>query len=127
VYPLLKHLHLLFIALSFIIFVLRGFWMLNGSALLQKKIVKVAPHIINTLMLLTGIAIAVYLKLSPGDHPWLLAKIIGIVIFILLGVALVKADKKTVKLGLWVLALVVFIDIAAIAASKNPWGLLNFF
>ena len=126
-YPLLKHLHLLFIALSLITFLLRGFWMLNGSAMLQKKIVRIAPHIINTFMLLTGIAIAVYLKLSLGDHPWLIAKIVGIVLFIALGVAMVKAGNRGVKLGLWLLALLVFIDIAMIAVSKSPWGLLNIF
>jgi len=127
VYPLLKHLHLFFIALSFITFFLRGIWMLNGSGLLNKKIMKIAPHIINTLMLLSGIGIAVYLGLSPGDHPWLLAKLAGIVIFIALGIVAFKASKPGVRLGLWVLALVVFIDIAAIAISKSPWGLLYFF
>jgi uncharacterized membrane protein SirB2 len=101
--------------------------MLNGSGLLNKKIMKIAPHIINTLMLLSGIGIAVYLGLSPGDHPWLLAKLIGIVIFIALGIVAFKASKPAVRAGLWILALVVFIDIAAIAISKSPWGLLNFF
>lgn len=126
-YPLLKHLHLFFIALSFIIFFLRGIWMISGSTILQNKIVKIAPHIINTLMLLTGIAVAVYLKLSPEDHPWLIAKIIGIVVFIILGIAAFKAGQPKVRLGLWLMALIVFIDIAAIAVSKSPWGLLNFF
>lgn len=126
-YPLLKHLHLMFIALSLITFLLRGFWMLNGSAMLQKKIVKITPHIVNTFMLLTGIAIAVYLKLSPGDNPWLMAKIIGIVLFIALGVAIVKVTNRKAKAALWLLALLVFIDIAMIAISKSPWGLLNAF
>lgn len=126
-YPLLKHLHLMFIALSLITFLLRGFWMLNGSAILQKKIVKITPHIVNTFMLLTGIAIAVYLKLSPGDNPWLMAKIIGIVLFIALGVAIVKITNRKAKAALWLLALLVFIDIAVIAISKSPWGFLNAF
>ena len=117
----------MFIALSLITFLLRGFWMLNGSAMLQKKIVKITPHIVNTLMLLTGIAIAVYLKLSPGDNPWLMAKIIGIVLFIALGVAIVKVTNRKAKAALWLLALLVFIDIAMIAISKSPWGLLNAF
>lgn len=125
-YPLLKHLHLFFIALAFIVFFLRGIWMISGSGLLQKKFVKIAPHIINTLMLLTGIAIAVYLKLSPGDHPWLIAKLVGIVVFIILGIAAFKAGNPAVRLGLWILSLLVFINVAVIAISKNPLGLLNF-
>lgn len=126
-YPLLKHVHLLFIALSFIMFFLRGIWMLTGSGMLQKKIVKIIPHILNTFLLLSGIAIAVYLGASPGANPWLLAKLIGIVVYIGLGVAAFKASKPSIQRVLWLLALLVFIDIAAIAVSKSPLGLLNFF
>lgn len=126
-YLLLKHLHLTFVVLSFAAFLLRGIWMLRGSALLERKLVKILPHIINTLLILSGIALAVYLNMSPGHQAWLMAKIIALVVYITLGVFAFKAANPKVRLGLWLLALLVFVQISAMAVHKNPLGLLAAF
>ncbi len=67
-YILLKHIHLTCVALTFILFSLRGFWMLSESALLQKKWVKIAPHVIDTLLLVSAIALAITLQISPFEQ-----------------------------------------------------------
>ncbi|ACE85116.1 SirB2 family protein [Cellvibrio japonicus] len=126
-YLLLKHLHMTFVVLSFITFLLRGIWMLRGSRLLERKLVKILPHIINTILILSGIVLAVYLNMSPGSQPWLLAKIIGLVVYITLGVFAFKVASPTLRLGLWLAALVVFVQITSMAVHKNPLGLLAAF
>lgn len=123
-YLLLKHLHLTFVVLSFLLFLVRGILMLRHSPAINNKLLKITPHIVNTFMIISGIAIAVYLNLSPGNSPWLTAKLVGLVVFILLGVFAFKARTHKVRLSLWLLALLVFVQIMNIAVSKNPWGLL---
>jgi len=124
-YMLLKHIHLTFVALALLTFVVRGIWMFINSSMLDKKIVRIAPHIINTIMLLSGIILAVHLHLSPGNQPWLLAKIIGLVVYIVLGVAAFKLPSPLARKILWVDALIVFAYIVSVAITKSPMGFLN--
>ncbi len=126
-YLLLKHLHLSLVILSFVIFLGRGILMLRNSGLLQRKLVKITPHLVNTLMIVSGLALAIHLHMSPGSQPWLLAKIIGLVVYIALGVFAFKAKTLQVRLGFWLLALLVFVHIASMAVHKTPWGLLAAF
>lgn len=124
-YLALKHLHLTFVALSLIFFVLRGIWLFLNSSLLAKKWAKILPHVISTLLLLSGVVLAVHLGLSPGSQPWLLAKIIALVVYIGLGVATFKVSNSNLSKTLWVSALVVFAYMVSVAITKNPLGFLG--
>ena len=75
-YLMLKHIHMTMAALSFIGFFIRGIWMWRQSPWLHKKLVKILPHIIDTLLLISAFALAGVLRYSPGDHPWLMTKIV---------------------------------------------------
>ena len=120
-YILLKHIHLTCIALTFILFSLRGFWMLSESASLQKRWVKIAPHIIDTLLLGSAIALAITLQISPFEQAWLLAKIIGLLVYIVLGtVALKRGKTKPIRMSALVLALLTFGYIVKVALTKSP-------
>ncbi|MDF3013512.1 MAG: regulator SirB, partial [Cellvibrio sp.] len=72
-YLALKHLHLTFVFLSLLAFFVRGIWLFMNSGMLGKKWVKILPHIISTILLVSGIVLAVHLGLSPGSQPWLMA------------------------------------------------------
>jgi uncharacterized membrane protein SirB2 len=122
VYLALKHLHLTFVALSLLAFFVRGIWLFMNSSMLSKKWVKILPHIISTILLVSGIALAVHLSLSPGSQPWLMAKIIGLIVYIGLGVAAFKVPNPNARKLLWVSALIVFAYIVCVAISKNPLG-----
>ena len=121
-YLALKHLHLTFVALSLLAFFVRGIWLFTNSSMLSKKWVKILPHIISTILLVSGIALAVHLSLSPGSQPWLMAKIIGLIVYIGLGVAAFKVPNPNARKLLWVSALIVFAYIVCVAISKNPLG-----
>ena len=121
-YLALKHLHLTFVILSLLAFVLRGIWLFTGSGMLTKKWVKILPHFISTILLASGIAVAVNLGISPGNQPWLMAKIIGLIIYIALGVATFKVANPGARKTLWVLALLVFAYIVSVALTKTPLG-----
>ncbi len=112
----MKHLHLTFVALSLIGFCLRGFWMLNNSDKLSKKWVRIAPHIIDTGLLASAIAMLVSYPLLPWQHPWLIAKIVALVLYIGLGSI---AFKKYSGAALFA-AIASFAYIASVAVTKSP-------
>jgi len=119
-YIILKHIHLTCIALTFLLFSIRGFWMLTESAKLQLKWVKVAPHIIDTCLLISAISLAVLLQISPFVHSWLMAKIVGLIVYILLGtVALKRGKTKAVRSTAFVMALLTFGYIVKVALTKS--------
>lgn len=124
-YLALKHLHLTFVALSLILFVVRGIWLFMNSSMLGKKWVKILPHIVSTLLLVSGIVLAINLHLSPGSQPWLLAKIIALVVYIGLGVAAFKAANPVSRKVFWLIALLVFAYMVNVAITKNPLGFLG--
>lgn len=124
-YLALKHLHLTFVVLSLLAFFVRGIWLFMNSSMLSKKWVKILPHIVSTILLVSGIVLAVHLSMSPGSQPWLMAKIIGLIAYIGLGVAAFKVPNPNVRKALWVSALIVFAYIVSVAISKNPLGFFS--
>ncbi len=121
-YLALKHIHLTFAVLSILAFVVRGIWLFMNSGMLSKKWVKILPHVISTILLASGIILAVHLGMSPGSQPWLIAKIIGLIVYIALGVATFKVANPAARKLLWVSALIVFAYIVSVALAKNPLG-----
>lgn len=122
-YIILKHLHMTFVALSATGFVLRGRWMLRGSPLLQHKLTKILPHIIDTGLLASGIALAVTIGASPMAQPWLMAKLIGLVAYIVLGtIALKRGPTLAIRAAAMMAALVCLSWMASVAITKSPAG-----
>lgn len=116
----LKHLHMLCALLSITGFTLRGIWMLADSPLLQKKFVRIAPHIIDTLLLVTAFSLAFMINQYPFFAAWLTAKLLALVLYIVLGViALKKGKTKAVRGVAFVLALVTFAYIFGVARTKD--------
>jgi uncharacterized membrane protein SirB2 len=125
VYLALKHIHLTFVVLSLLAFFVRGIWLFINPSMLSKKWVKILPHVISTILLVSGIVLAVHLSMSPGSQPWLMAKIIGLIAYIGLGVAAFKVPNPNARKLLWISALIVFAYIVSVAISKNPLGFFS--
>lgn len=95
--------------------------MLNASPRLQQRWVKITPHINDTVLLLSAITLAVITHRNPLVETWLAAKIIGLLIYIMLGfIAFRLAKTRRVKITAWVQAQIVFAYIVAVALTKNP-------
>lgn len=103
------------------LFFVRGVWMLRDSSLLQQRWVKVAPHIVDTLLLASAIALAWQLGISPLEHPWLAGKIVALLLYIGIGtIALKRGKTKRIRLFAWLTAQVVFLYIVSVAVTHNP-------
>lgn len=117
-----KHLHMLCAAISIIGFIVRGALRLQGSALLQKKFFKIAPHIVDTLLLLSAIGLAVSIQQYPFVNGWLTAKLIGLVVYIFLGLVTMRiAKSQPVRVIAYLLAIATFFYIGSVAFAKTPW------
>jgi uncharacterized membrane protein SirB2 len=119
-YTLLKHLHITTVYITLALFLLRGFWMLIDSPRLQARWVKIVPHANDTLLLAAAIALLATTWGNPLLHPWILAKIVGLLAYIGLGtVAIKRGRSKATRIKAFIAALGVFGYIVAVAVSKQ--------
>lgn len=124
-YSALKHLHLTTIVLTFCLFMLRGVWMLTDSPRLQQRWVRIAPHLIDTVLLTSAIGLTVILSQYPLVDSWLTAKVLGLILYIILGsIALKYGTTKPIRVAAWFAALAVFGYIVSVALTRNPLGFL---
>mgnify|MGYP002267016457 CR=1 FL=1 len=103
-------------------FFFRGILMMRGSALLQSRLIKITPHVIDTVLLISAIILASQWGWQALSMPWLFAKIIALLAYIALGtVALKRGRSKVVRIAAWLAALGVFLYILAVAVTKTPF------
>ncbi|RUO65626.1 Uncharacterized membrane protein SirB2 [Pseudidiomarina planktonica] len=104
-YMMFKHLHLTFIAISVILFVVRFIWRLRNSPKLQQKWVKVVPHVNDTLLLISAIMLMMQINQYPFQTPWVTDKLIGLIGYILAGLVALKATTKVWQIAGFVVAI----------------------
>ena len=118
-----RPLHQSAVALSATGFVVRGFASLRGAHWTQGRLAKTLPHVVDTVLLLSALALAVMLRVNPAHAPWLLAKILGLLVYIGLGMLALRPRLSLRLRGMsWVLALVVLSWMVSVALLKDPWG-----
>lgn len=120
-YIFLKLIHVSSVILSYSLFMTRGIWMMRGSAQLQRRWVKIMPHIVDTVLLASAIALAILIKQYPLADAWLTAKVIGLLVYIGLGMVALRFGKTRItKISAWVMAQIVFFYIVMVALTKSP-------
>ena len=120
-YLVLKYLHVSCVIASGCGFVLRGVWMLADSPRLQQRWVRIFPHIVDTGLLGSAIALAMLSGQYPLAQSWLTAKVMGLIAYILCGtMALKRGRTKAVRAGFFVVALLIFAYIVSVALNRSP-------
>jgi uncharacterized membrane protein SirB2 len=119
-YLLLKTIHISAALISISGFILRGLWMMQDSELLQKRVVKILPHIVDTIFPLSGISLLITLDVGLLSQSWLLSKIFLLFVYIFLGVITMRAASKPVQICSFFAAILTFIYIGGIALTKSP-------
>ena len=94
---MLKLFHIALAYLTVIGFAVRGIWVLADSPLRQQKWVRIAPHVIDTLLLVAGVMLMLNLSLSPLSG-WLAAKLLGLLVYIGFGVLTMRAGSRPLQL-----------------------------
>ncbi len=119
-YLAVRHMHMGFAALSGVFFLVRGLWMLRASPLLQQRWVRIAPHLIDTLLLGSALFLAFVSGQHPFAQPWLGAKVCALVLYIVLGtIALKRGRTPTIRALAFGAAVLTFAYIVAVAVTRQ--------
>lgn len=116
----LKYFHVSCVVLSFCGFALRGYWRVRQTQSLRRRWARVLPHVVDSGLFFSGLAMAVVYRWSPLEHPWLLAKLLALLAYIGLG-ALALRYGRPWQVGA---ALLVFAYMVAVALTKSPLPLI---
>ena len=126
-YLALKTTHTVLAFLTLSGFLLRGYWTLRDSPLIRHKLTRIAPHVIDTLFLASGIALVVEINLAIMQNTWLLAKLIGLVVYIGLGMVAMRFGRtREVRMLAFVGAVATYAYIVGTAMAKSPLSWLAY-
>lgn len=97
-YLFVKHSHMFFVTVSILLFNLR-FWLLTAKP--EKPlsgILKVLPHLNDTMLLFTGLWLMKITGFTPfGNANWLGVKILLLIVYILLGIMTMRSKPRSAK------------------------------
>ena len=117
---IIKHLHVTFAVLSLCGFLLRGFWMMQESALLQARVTRILPHINDSLLLLTAVVLVVMSRQYPLVVGWVTIKIGLLLLYILFGTLALKRGRNKQSRSLFLLAAIIVVGMIFVVALTKP-------
>ncbi|MGZ4969190.1 MAG: SirB2 family protein [Methylobacter sp.] len=115
---MIKSFHMIFILLSISSFVGRVYLAEKRPEMLEQKWIKIGPHIINSLLLLTGFILVFQGSWLSGEYGWIVAKLIALLGYVGLGIVAIKSQGD-MRWKAFAGAIACFIYIVAVAVSKN--------
>ena len=116
--------HVLSALVSITFFIVRFIWKVTDNPNLQKKFVKIAPHVIDTLLLLSALVLTVMISQYPFVNSWLTVKLIALIVYIGLGLVALRLGKtKAARRTAFVAAVALFAFIVSVALTHNPLGI----
>lgn len=115
---MIKLIHLIFIFTSFISFISRFSLSFLKPDILTNKVLKIAPHVIDTILLISGFTLVIQGNWMEGEHGWIISKFILLLAYIVFGVMAMrcKGSKRWIA---FIAALSCFIYIFVIAITKQ--------
>jgi len=118
---LAKGIHLTTLTIAITGFILRGIWMVMDSPLLHARVVKIVPHVNDTILLISAVWTGAIINQYPFVNTWLTVKILGAIAYILFGaVALTYGKTKQIRISCFIMALLSFAYVGGVATTKNP-------
>ena len=120
-YSLVKMFHVSCVIVSLSGFVIRAMLKLGDSKLLQRKLLKVLPHVVDTFLLISAVALVAMSGMYPWLVGWVGVKLIALVAYIVAGSIFMRARQgsQSQYLGLGV-SLIIAGYIVAVALTKSP-------
>lgn len=121
-YLAIKYLHMSCAVLSIAGFAVRGALRLADAGILRQRWLRIVPHCVDTLLLISALWLVVRSHQYPFVAPWLTAKLVALVVYIILGVVTMRlAQRTSTRLAAYLLALLTASYIVAVALTRNPW------
>lgn len=90
----MKHLHITLAVLSISLFTYRFILLMIESKSLDRKWLKISPHVIDTFLLIAGISLAAKLHMNPMEQMWLAEKLLALFAYIFTGYYTLKLARN---------------------------------
>lgn len=120
-YLAIKNIHLTCVVLSICFFMVRSVWMLFDDGRLHQRWVRIAPHVIDTILLTSALIMVFWSAQYPFVEPWLTAKVIGLIAYIVLGSIGLKYGKtEAIRMTAVIAAMFTFGYIVMVALTRQP-------
>ncbi|MDE3009268.1 MAG: SirB2 family protein [Pseudomonadota bacterium] len=116
----LKHLHMALAALSLLVYALRGVWMMRQSPIAGRRWVRVLPHVLYTLLIVAGAALATLT--GQWGALWIWLKLALLAAFIAIGTIAFSPRNslpRARRMSVWGMGLVLFLMVFAVAAYHH--------
>jgi len=120
---MIKIFHLTLILLSVFSFVGRVILSETHPSMLKQKSLKIVPHIIDSLLLVSGISLVFQGGWLATDYGWIIAKIVALLGYIGLGVVVMR-NRGTIRWLAFAGAMACFFYIGIVAVTKNAFFFL---
>jgi len=124
-YVPLKHSHLMFMAISVLFFIARGGSKVFGGEWQNAKWAKISPHVIDTVLFVTGILLMFATQMFPISHDWLTVKMILLVGYIMFGIMTMKSTSVMKQRTFYAGAILCVLLMITVAKTHHPLGLFS--
>jgi len=121
-YPQIKLVHIAAIVCSGALFFLRGSSALAGMRWPMAAPVRYVSYTIDTVLLTAAMMLLTILPGALFANGWLLVKVFLVATYIVLGIVAMRSRRPLTRAAMFVLALLTYAQIYAIARAHHPLG-----
>jgi len=125
-YPQIKLVHIAAIVCSGALFFLRGSSALAGLRWPMAAPVRYLSYTVDTVLLTAALMLLTILPGALFANGWLLVKVVLVVTYVVLGALAMRCKRTRTRVAMFVLALLTYAQIYAIARAHHPLGALHF-
>lgn len=125
-YVYVKQFHVFSVFASIGLFMFRGGLMFADSRWLSHPLMKISPHVVDTLLLMSALWLMSLVHQYPFVHPWLTVKVVLLVVYIVLGSLALKRGRNKFQRGVFFAgALLVVFFMLGVARTHQPLGIFS--
>lgn len=121
-YLMIKHVHLSCVAISGALFALRAYWRWRQPGRLQQRWVKILPHLVDSVLLISALMLVYRSGQYPFVQNWLTAKVVALLLYVVLGtLALKRLRRGWLSYSASIAALLTLGYIISVAITRTIW------
>ena len=121
-YPQVREVHILAVILSGSLFALRGGCAITGMRWPRAAPVRYLSYTIDTTLLTAALMLVTMLPAAMFANHWLTVKLCFVVLYVVLGIATMRARRRGMQAVFYVAALLAYATAFGIARAHHPLG-----
>lgn len=120
-----KAVHIIAVSISIVLFVLRFFLSLRSTAWRQYALLRIGPHINDTVLLATAVWLCIASRRYPIADGWLTAKVVALLLYIVAGSVAIRHGRSVpIRAAAFLFSVACISYIVGAALHHSPWSWL---